>query len=382
MKKGLTTIYTLVLILALVFIFGGSKSAYAISPADADKSPEVKVNEIMTDKLGGKGDVKWYKVNVSERGYFRVTLGPNAEADVDDISWGWNCSLYKKGDLTGEIFKLDHVTTKEAMMWMAYKPDTFYIKIEHNADYNQTMLAKAPFDLMVEFNKTDFWEQEDNNKNVIANSINVNTTYTGITNVDDDNDWYKFTISEGGVATLSLGPELNLSDMERIKWGWNMSIYTADLKSEVCKLEGITAPTTSKEKYNLKPGSYYVKIYPNNSGYFAPDRQFYTFSVNFNGYSQAIQKEKVKILKPKAAKKKATIKWKKISYASGYEIYRSTKAKKGFKKIATVKGSKSSYVSKKLKSKKKYYYKVRAFVKVGNKKFYSQYSAVKNVKAR
>ena len=114
----------------------------------------------------------------------------------------------------------------------------------------------------------------------------------------------------------------------------------------------------------------------------APVEQPYNLTISFEGYSQAIAKTKVKILKPKAAKKKATIKWKKISYASGYEIYRSTKKNKGFKKVGTVNSKKTKFISKKLKSKKKYYYKVRAFVKVGNKKFYSQYSAVKNVKAK
>ena len=95
-----------------------------------------------------------------------------------------------------------------------------------------------------------------------------------------------------------------------------------------------------------------------------------------------IRPKKVAIKKPKAGKKKATVKWKKISYATGYEIYRSTKAKKGFKKIGTVTAKKKSYVSKKLKSKKTYYYKVRAFVRIGSKKYYSKYSAVKKVKAK
>lgn len=66
--------------------------------------------------------------------------------------------------------------------------------------------------------------------------------------------------------------------------------------------------------------------------------------------------------------------------AHGYEIYRSTKKKSGYKKITDTK--KTSYKNKKLKSKKKYYYKVRAYRIVNGKKYYSSYSSVKSVKVK
>ena len=382
-KKLNAKAYLVTLVFALAIILGFSTNSYAISQADAEKSPEIKVNEIKTDKLdGSKDSVKWYKVRITEPGYFRLTLGPNSDADSDSISWGWNVSLYKKGDLTADIDSLTHVTTKEATMWFAYHPDTYYIKIEPNANYVTSMIPTAAFDLKIEFNKSSVWEQEDNNKNIVANPITVNTTYTGITNVDDDIDWYKFTVTEAGLTTIYLGPDLNLADMEKLKWGWNMSIYTTDLKTEICKLERVTTATTSKEKVKLKAGTYYVKIGPNSNGYFAPDKQIYNFSVNFEGYSTAIQKTTVPGVKVKAGKKKVTVKWKKISYASGYEIYRSTKPNKGFKKVKSLSAKKTQFVDKKVKSKKKYYYKVKAYVKVNGKKYYTIDPKAKKVKVK
>lgn len=56
--------------------------------------------------------------------------------------------------------------------------------------------------------------------------------------------------------------------------------------------------------------------------------------------------------------------WNKLSYASGYQIYRSTTGKTGsYKKIATLKSAINTYRDTNLKSSTVYYYAVRAFKK-------------------
>lgn len=86
-------------------------------------------------------------------------------------------------------------------------------------------------------------------------------------------------------------------------------------------------------------------------------------------------------LKVKNVKKKtAKLTWKKAANAEGYEVYRSVKKKKGFKKAATVKTA--TYKNKKLKKGKTYYFKVRSFNVVNGKKVYSSFSSVKKVKIK
>lgn len=82
-------------------------------------------------------------------------------------------------------------------------------------------------------------------------------------------------------------------------------------------------------------------------------------------------------IKLKKSKNQVKLTINKSKGASGYVIYRSTKKKSGFKKIATV--NKPQYTNKKLK-KKTYYYKVKSFVKAGKEKIYSPYSKVYKVK--
>ncbi len=68
------------------------------------------------------------------------------------------------------------------------------------------------------------------------------------------------------------------------------------------------------------------------------------------------------------------ITWKQIPNASGYRIQRSTSKNKGYKTIATVNsGGTTSYIDKKLKTGKAYYYKVQAMNKVNKKTGYSGY---------
>lgn len=79
---------------------------------------------------------------------------------------------------------------------------------------------------------------------------------------------------------------------------------------------------------------------------------------------------------------KMKLKWKKVKGASGYEIRRSYKKNGKYKKIALIKkGKKVNFTDAKIKAKKTCYYKVRAYRKVGKKKVYGPYSAVKKKKA-
>lgn len=93
----------------------------------------------------------------------------------------------------------------------------------------------------------------------------------------------------------------------------------------------------------------------------------------------AIAPKKAVLKKVKATgKKKVKIIVKKTSEKiNGYEVILSTK--KNFKKAKKVTTKKNIVTVRKLKAGKKYFVKVRAFKKVGNKKIYGNYSTVKKV---
>lgn len=80
--------------------------------------------------------------------------------------------------------------------------------------------------------------------------------------------------------------------------------------------------------------------------------------------------------KTKATNGKLTIAWGKINGATGYQVFVSNKEKSGYKKVATLKSTKSSYALKKFKGKKiskskTYYAYIVATKKVGGKTYTS-----------
>ena len=91
-----------------------------------------------------------------------------------------------------------------------------------------------------------------------------------------------------------------------------------------------------------------------------------------------------KVKKVKATKKSLTIKWSKVKGASGYEIQVATdkKFKKNKKSILVKKQKTTSAKIKKLKSKKKYYVRVRTYKVVGRKKVYSSWINGKATKTK
>jgi len=80
-----------------------------------------------------------------------------------------------------------------------------------------------------------------------------------------------------------------------------------------------------------------------------------------------------------SGKKKILIKWKKVSKASGYEIFKSKKKNGKYVLLKTIKkGNTLKYTDKNLKKKTKYFYKIRSYTLDKTKKVYSKVSSKKS----
>lgn len=143
------------------------------------------------------------------------------------------------------------------------------------------------------------------------------------------------------------------------------------------KIASVSSSKTSYTDKKLTTGkTYYYRIraYRSNSG------------ITTNGPWTATKKAKPLPQKPTVTASyknysTATVKWNRISGASGYTIYRSTSKSGSYKKIATIKkAGTTSYTDSKLTTGKTYYYKVKSYRNVNGKALYSGYSDIASVK--
>ena len=170
------------------------------------------------------------------------------------------------------------------------------------------------------------------------------------------------------------------------------------MKVEAVLTNGLTMDISQYVTYDeaaFTGGEIDVILYYNNQLYNDVegdlDQLFTTVDITVN--DEAISsannalKEKIKAAKPSvtltAGSKAATVSWKKVNKADGYQIQRSTKKSSGFKTVKTIKkGSTVKYKNTGLKSGKTYYYKVRAYKVINGVKYYSKWSTVKNIKVK
>ena len=82
---------------------------------------------------------------------------------------------------------------------------------------------------------------------------------------------------------------------------------------------------------------------------------------------------KVQNLKASATPTSVTLSWDKLDGVSGYQIQRYSKK---WKTVKTVSASVKSYKATKLSAKKTYKFRVRAYIKNGNKKVYGPYTNI------
>ena len=104
-----------------------------------------------------------------------------------------------------------------------------------------------------------------------------------------------------------------------------------------------------------------------------------TKSINFKIVPRKASLKSVK----RKGKSAVMLSWKKDSFVSGYDIYRSIKKSSKYKRIVSINYNTTvKYQDSKLKRGKTYYYKIRAYKYVNGKKMYGDYSQVKSVKMK
>ena len=204
---------------------------------------------------------------------------------------------------------------------------------------------------------------------------------------------YKTVTTKASLSKKENGKIVSKCSCGAVKSGSTKTVYypkTIKLSYTEATYNGKTKKPTVTVKDSkdntLKEGTDYTVQYA--SGRKNPGK--YTITVTFKGKYEG-KKVLTLTIKPKApsisslyskTKGKAVIKWTNVTGESGFQVYYATSKDGTYKKVNSYSANKLAGSKTKLKSGKRYYFKVRAYKKTSGGTVYSSWSAVKSVKVK
>lgn len=189
-------------------------------------------------------------------------------------------------------------------------------------------------------------------------------------------------LMESRPATVSVSVKSTAYNQQKVSWkkvskAAGYEIYrAASIAGEFRKIKTVSSGVTSLSVTAQTGTTYHYKV---KAFKMVNGVKWYGLDSKVKSVTSLLSQAKLTSVK-RSSSSKVTVKWKKVTGASGYQIYYSTKKNSGYKKLATV--SKGSATSKKVSAKKgkKYYYKIRAYRKTPTGISYGKLSSVVSCK--
>ncbi len=240
---------------------------------ELNDTPETAINLPQNIAMGGSLadrllslDKDYYKINVTENGVLDITFSHEAlEGDKN----GWNIRVLKENE-NGEYFEI----VKKISAWnsgecvianLGLAKGEYYIVVDGDSlSYNS-----ASYTLQWTLSPRDDFETEPNGMIELAKDIEGNTFYYGAlisSDVDFDEDYYRFVITEERNVSLELGHQkINDSSLT-----WVASIVNEDGEVVRSVESSLNEGLVSTGVITLPEGTYYVKIETGMYGSEAP----------------------------------------------------------------------------------------------------------------
>lgn len=323
-------------------------------------------------------DNDYFRYVVDKQGYFSVSFD---KADPTyDMRFGVWVILYDGAGNKIESTRFE--ASGKTSTYNFVKGETIYIRVVAYSSYPGENPSGLEYKLTINSVEDATWEVEnrhDDNSSFADRIANAKKLTGNVLNghlwCGSDVDLYRVVATTPSYMTVDFKVNEVSSNLKR---GYDLILYNQ--KGE--KKDFISGITSDKKwKVYVGKGVYYVSVKANYYNSY-PDSKKYSISQSMVSMKKELPKKKVVIQAGKNMWGQSVVKWTtEIEGVAGYKVYRSTNKKKGFKCIETVKGDSAGYIiDKKAKSGKNYYYKVRAYKKIGGKTYYSKYSSVKKVR--
>ncbi|MBR0508584.1 MAG: InlB B-repeat-containing protein, partial [Clostridia bacterium] len=245
------SIFVSVIVCSLLFVFALISSAAETAPGQNDTTgtaTRINVNQTYSDNIVKSSDVDYFTFTTSSAGYVQLEF---THGLLTDTSNNWYVYLYDSN--LQEIGKIDvpgNITSKKTAQ-TGIPAGTYYIKVEDGWNFSD-----ITYQIKAIYSSSNYWEKEKNETAQTANSISLNSTYSGAVYNNSDLDFYTFTTSNAGYVQLEFTHEL-LTDTNN---NWYVYLYDSNLK-EIGKID-VPGNITSKKtaQTGIPAGTYYIKV--------------------------------------------------------------------------------------------------------------------------
>lgn len=343
------------------------------NPAQANQLP---LNTWVKGKMDDEYDydVDWYQFTIPKRGVSQIEMIPDS---TNTSGVGWKVSVQDVN--RHEMLQISGRTAESYKLGLA--PGKYYMKV---SGIHQTFVDNThTYNLRINYSESEEWEIEQyyENKNFSnANNILPNKKYTGNMYSERDVDYYRVKINGKQQTTVTFSIDDTVSSPGR----WMVELIEYNTRKSL----GFYTTSENLTRTVQCNGDLIIKV--STGLWWYAEGDIYHVQAAVKNANKTTTPVKATVKKPsatkitsiKAGKRKATVRWKKASNATGYYVYRSTSPRGKYKKVTTVTG-RTYYTDKKsLKSKKNYYYKVVSIRKSGSKVLKSKASGYKRVKVK
>lgn len=343
------------------------------NPAQANQLP---LNTWVKGKMDDAYDydVDWYQFTIPKRGVSQIEMIPDS---TNTSGAGWKVSVQDVN--RHEMLQISGRTAESYKLGLA--PGKYYMKV---SGIHQTFVDNThPYNLRINYSESEEWEIEQyyENKNFSnANNILPNKKYTGNMYSERDVDYYRVKVNGKQQTTVTFSIDDTVSSPGR----WMVELIEYNTRKSL----GFYTTSENLTRTVQCNGDLIIKV--STGLWWYAEGDIYHVQAAVKNANKTTTPVKATVKKPsatkitsiKAGKRKATVRWKKTSNATGYYVYRATSPRGKYKKVATVTG-RTYYTDKKsLKSRKNYYYKVVSIRKSGSKVLKSKASSYKRVKVK
>lgn len=231
-------------------------------------SQDILVNSTYGGQMSSSGDVRYYNFNLSKAGKISVTF---SHENLNDTSNYWEIEIYNLNKEKVARMVSAGTETKKTSAEVGLASGQYYVQVEC---YNY---SSANYNIRVNYTASNNWETETNDGYGTADSITVNTDYSGANQFSNDDDYYKFHLDKAGKVRVQFRhPILHDTNVY-----WKVYIYNEQneclLKFDV---RGTDANINSAE-LGLASGTYYLLV----EAYNYSDAT-YSFRINYSATNQ------------------------------------------------------------------------------------------------